>query len=234
MLRRILYILILVSIALTAPAAAQYPYKKPVVDVALILALDVSSSMNADRWGMQTRGYAEAFRSPEVQRAITSGPIGTIAVTFVQWSLYQQQTTDWYLLNDKASAEKFADVIERMPRSLRLGASTSISGAIDFSVQLFEIAPLSAMKRIIDVSGDGENNAGRPADLARDEAVEKGVIINGLPILADELMVGVYYHDHVIGGVGSFSILVFDIDEFGSALKRKLIMEMASRSKAAE
>jgi hypothetical protein len=199
------------------------------VDLALVLAVDASGSVDDYRFGLQQRGYADAFRSPRVIKAIRSGAAQAIAVTMVQWTgpAMQRHVIGWTVVRDEASAHLFADLIETTPRQL-YGGGTSISGAIDFSRLLLIQAPLASMRRVIDISGDGANNRGRPAADARDDAVKDNIGINGLPILALEPFLDRYYYDNVIGGPGAFMIPAESYETFADAVIKKLIMEIAS------
>jgi hypothetical protein len=194
----------------------------------LVLAVDASGSVNMPRFALQRDGYATAFRDPAVQSAIGNTATGSIAVMLLQWTGPAMQTIaiDWTLINGAAAAEEFAAAIDAAPRSL-FGGGTSISGAIDFAADQFRRCPFPAERRTIDISGDGVNNRGRPADLARDAAVAAGLVINGLPILALEPWLDGYYRDHVIGGDGSFLIAAATFEEFARAIRRKLITEIA-------
>ena len=198
------------------------------VDLQLILAVDASGSVNMQRFDLQKQGYADAFRHPQVLRSIRSGATQSIAVTMVQWTGpgMNIQVIPWTLIKDAASAEAFAAAIESAPRQL-FGGGTSISGAIDHAVKLMPTSPYKGFKRVIDVSGDGSNNRGRPVEQARDDAVRAGMIINGLPILSIEPWLDKYYFDHVIGGPGSFMIPAESYESFGSAILKKLVMEIA-------
>ena len=205
------------------PAAAQTP-----VDLQLVLAVDASGSVNDVRFELQKQGYAAAFRHPRVLRAIRSGQMQSIAVTMTQWTgpTLQVQVVPWTPIRDQASALAFADAIEKAPRQLFSGG-TSISGAIDHAMLLLPGSPYKGTKRVIDVSGDGSNNRGRPVTDARDDAVRAGAIINGLPILSLEPYLDRYYFDHVIGGPGSFMIPAESYETFADAVLRKLILEIA-------
>jgi len=206
-----------------APKARAEP-----VDLALVLAVDASGSVNQYRFDLQKRGYVEAFRNPRVLRAIQSGMIGAISVAMFQWTgpALQRQATPWMLIRDAQSAEAFAKAVEDTPR-LIFGGGTSISGAIDRGVEMLAASPHEATRRVIDVSGDGENTSGRPVRAARDEAVAKGIVINGLPILAVEPFLDRHYSEEVIGGEGAFMIATKDFEAFGDAILRKLIAEIA-------
>ena len=199
------------------------------VDLLLVLAVDASGSVNDVRFELQKQGYAAAFRHPNVLRAIRSGMQGAIAVTMTQWTgpTLQSQVVPWTLLKDQASVLAFASAIEKAPRELFSGG-TSISGAIDHAMLLLPAAPYKGTKRVIDISGDGSNNRGRPVTLARDDAVSAGVVINGLPILALEPWLDKYYFENVIGGPGSFMIPAESYEKFSDAVLRKLVLEIAS------
>ncbi len=202
------------------------------VDLQLVLAVDVSGSVNQTRFELQRQGYAAAFRHPRVLRAIQSGSTQSIAVTMTQWTgpNLNIQVLPWTLIRDAASANAFADAIERAPRQLYSGG-TSISGAIDFAAMLMPGSPYRGIKRVIDVSGDGSNNRGRQVELARDDAVRAGITINGLPILSLEPYLDRYYFDRVIGGPGAFMIPAESYDTFADAVLKKLIMEIASNDR---
>jgi hypothetical protein len=178
---------------------------------------------------LQRKGYADAFRDPQVLSAIRSGSTGSIVVTMVQWTgpAMQVQVVPWTLIKDKASAYALADAIEKAPREL-FGGGTSISGAIDHAMMLLPTAPFRGLKRVIDISGDGSNNRGRDVRDARDEAVRQGVVINGLPIVSLEPNLDKYYFNNVIGGPGSFIVPADSYDNFARAISRKLILEIAS------
>ena len=210
-----------------APAAAQRA-EGPAVDLALVLAVDASGSVDQTRFELQKQGYAAAFRHPRVIAAITSGANQSIAVIMMQWTGPALQVTvvPWTRISDAASANAFADAIAAAPRQLFSGG-TSISGAIDTARALLFDNPFRPVRRIIDVSGDGANNRGRPASLARDEAVSAGIGINGLPILSLEPDLDRYYEQNVIGGPGAFVIAARNYDTFADAILKKLIAEIA-------
>ena len=222
----LLRVLLIAGLAFFAslPARAQTQ-----VDLLLVLAVDASGSVNDVRFELQKQGYAAAFRHPNVLRAIRSGMQGSIAVTMTQWTgpTLQVQVVPWMLLKDQASVLAFASAIEKAPRELFSGG-TSISGAIDHAMLLLPAAPYKGTKRVIDISGDGSNNRGRPVTLARDDAVRAGVVINGLPILALEPWLDKYYFENVIGGPGSFMIPAETFEKFGDAVLRKLVLEIAA------
>jgi len=213
---------------LASPARAQ----QATTDLLLVLAVDASGSVNQTRFELQKRGYAAAFRHPRVLNAIRSGSTQSIAVTMMQWTgpTLQVQVVPWTLIKDEATTNAFADAIDAAPRQLFSGG-TSISGAIDFSMLLLPSAPFRGLKRVIDVSGDGSNNRGRPVSLARDDAVRQGVVINGLPILELEPYLDRYYFEQVIGGPGSFMIPAETFEAFPAAVLKKLIQEIAANDR---
>lgn len=220
--RRMLPVLV-PSLLLTRTARSQTP-----TSLQLVLAVDASGSVNMPRFVLQKDGYAAAFRDPAVQSAIRATSTGSIAAMMLQWTGPAMQTiaVDWTLVDGPPAAEAFATAIDAAPREL-FGGGTSISGAIDFSANQFPRCPFQAERRTIDISGDGANNRGRRADLARDQAVAAGLVINGLPILELEPWLDSYYRDHVIGGDGSFLIAAATFEEFARAIRRKLITEIA-------
>src|SRR4051794_31329014 len=201
----------------------------PSVDLALVLAVDASGSVDQVRFELQKQGYAAAFRHPRIVAAIESGPTQSIAVIMMQWTGPALQVTavPWTRLSDAKSANAFGDAIASAPRAL-FGGGTSISGAIDTSMALLFDNPFRAARRVIDISGDGANNRGRSVNQARDEAIAKGVGINGLPILALEPDLDRYYRDNVVGGPGAFVIAAKDFESFGEAILKKLIAEIAA------
>jgi Protein of unknown function (DUF1194) len=229
--------LLALAALLLQPAWAQQQTPPPAgspapadVSVALVLAVDTSGSVSMGRFELQKQGYAAAFRNPQVLNAIRSLGTQSVAATMFQWTgpLLHVVVADWTLIKDQASAAAFAGAIEAAPRRL-FGGGTSISGAIDYARVLLAQSPYKGARRIIDVSGDGSNNSGRPATMARDEAVADGVGINGLPILTVEPGLDQYYHDNVIGGPGAFMIPAANYDNFADAILKKLINEIAAR-----
>jgi hypothetical protein len=204
------------------------------VDLELVLAVDISRSVDDVEARLQREGYVAAFTDRRVIEAIQSGAIGAIAVSYVEWAgaEFQHTAIDWFLVSDGESAGEFASKIAALPR-VSMGW-TSISGAIDHSVRQFGRG-YSGTRRVIDISGDGVNNSGRAAWLARDDAVAQGIVINGLPILNDrpnfgrpaELNLDKYYETYVIGGPGSFIIAADDFEAFAGAILAKLIREIA-------
>jgi Protein of unknown function (DUF1194) len=208
--------------------ASAQPAPSTYVDMQLVLAVDASGSVDQTRFELQKQGYAAAFRNRQVLNAIRSGPSQAISVTMVQWTgpALQIQVVPWTRIDDEESAAALADAIAAAPRRL-FGGGTSISGAIDYAMTLWRTSPYQGTRRVIDVSGDGANNRGRPAELARDEAVREGVAINGLPILALEPNLDHYYEDNVIGGHGAFVVAAQSYDNFADAILKKLISEIA-------
>lgn len=213
-----------------ARAAAQTP-----VDLELVLAVDVSLSMDLDEQRVQRDGYIAAFRDAEIQAAITSGPYGRIAVTYMEWAGPGSQSVviGWTIIDNVTAARAFADKLEATPISrARL---TSISAALKFSRDLFAGSGVQGLRRVIDVSGDGPNNSGDPVVPVRDELVAGGVVINGLPIMLNPSVsttfdisdLDQYYSNCVIGGSGAFMVPVKALAEFGSAIRRKLLLEIS-------
>jgi hypothetical protein len=210
-------------IAAPFPAAAQTQ-----VDLQLVLAVDASGSVSEARFELQKRGYVAAFRNPRLLRAVQSGATQSIAVTMMQWTgpTLQVQVVPWMIVRDEASMLRVADAIDAAPRRL-FGGGTSISGAVDYGRTLFPVSGFTSMRRVIDVSGDGSNNRGRPAAEARDDAVADGIVINGLPILALEPWLDRYYVSDVIGGPGAFVVPAQSYETFAEAVLKKLVTEIA-------
>jgi len=208
------------------------PRAQPTTDLLLVLAVDTSGSVSHSRFELQKKGYVAAFRNPQVLNAIRSGMTQSIAATMFQWTgpHLQVRAVPWTLLKDAATLDAFADAIDKAPRELFSGG-TSISGAIDFSMRLFQSAPFKGLKRVVDISGDGVNNRGRTVTEARDDAVRQGVVVNGLPILELEPYLDRYYFDNVIGGPGSFMIPAETYQVFPGAVLRKLVLEIAWKGK---
>ena len=197
------------------------------VDVALVLAVDSSGSVSQERLTMQIQGYLGALRHPSFIEAVRGGRHGRIGLTFVTWTdaRRQDQTVRWTVIEDAAGADAFAKAVQSALNPLP--GWTSISGAIDFSVGLLLGSGYMATRRVIDISGDGTNNDGRPVTEARDAAVAAGVTINGLPIVEVEPELEAYYRENVIGGPDSFVVVVRDMGSFGEAVLRKLLVEVA-------
>ena len=228
-------VLLGLALAVAAPAArAADP-----VDMLLVLAADVSRSVTEPKFRLQREGAAAAISNPDVVRAITSGPHRRIAVCFVEWATVSMQNVvvDWMVIGGSADARKFGDKLIESPRSF--AGSTSISAAIDFSVRQLERAPFTSERRVIDVSGDGNNNSGRSVTDARDDALAKNIVINALVILtpiAESFRpehtnppggLEKYFQDNVIGGPGAFTVVAEGHESFGRSLTKKLIQEIA-------
>jgi Protein of unknown function (DUF1194) len=208
------------------------------VDVELILAVDVSYSMDMDELAVQREGYAQAIVSKEFLQALKSGPTGKIAITYFEWAASSDQKIiiPWRVIDGPESAGAVSDEILKTP--IRRASRTSISGAIYFAMPLFEENPHKGLRRVIDISGDGPNNNGAPIVPARDEALSKGIVINGLPIMVKEPSYSTmdidnldwYYEDCVIGGPGSFVVPIKDREKFKEAIRTKLLQEVADRT----
>lgn len=207
------------------------------VDVALVLAVDVSRSMSFDELLIQRNGYAAAIESPEVIRAIAQGAHQRIAIAFFEWAgnSHAREVVSWTVIETADDAKAVAVSLQE---GSTMGARrTSISGAIEHGMRLLSELPFQADRQVIDVSGDGPNNQGGPVTAARDKALEKGIVINGLPLMTrsgfgsqfniDDL--DEYYRNCVIGGPGSFVIPVNDWVQFPEAVRRKLVLEIGSR-----
>ncbi len=213
------------------------PSKSEQVDVELVLAVDVSYSMDMDELAIQREGYAMAIISPDFLKALKSGPTGKIAVTYFEWAASSDQkiVIPWRVIDGPESAGAVADEIVKAP--LRRASRTSISGAINFAMPLFESNSYHGLRRVIDISGDGPNNNGEPVTVARDAAIAKGVVINGLPIMVKPINymtmdiedLDLYYEDCVIGGAGSFVVPIKNEEKFKEAIRTKLVLEVANR-----
>jgi len=219
--------------------AQQLSEKETSVDVELILAVDVSYSMDLDELAIQREGYAQALSSREFLQALKNGPHGRIAVTYFEWAASSDQKIiiPWRVIDGPESADAVAAEIMKTP--IRRASRTSISGAIYFAMPLFDENPYRGLRRVIDISGDGPNNNGpSPVTIARDEAVSKGITINGLPIMVKEPSystmdienLDLYYKDCVTGGTGSFVVAIKSREEFKEAIRTKLLLEVAGRT----
>ncbi|MEX0751926.1 MAG: DUF1194 domain-containing protein [Xanthobacteraceae bacterium] len=207
------------------------------VDVELVLAVDISFSMDPDEQALQREGYIHAITSREFLSALRDGVHGKIAMTYFEWANANEQRiiVPWRLIDGPEAADAFADEIARA--YYRRASRTSISGALEFGAALFDNSGYKGLRRVIDISGDGANNNGALLAPMRDEVVAKGIVINGLPImvkvpLGSGMDIGeldVYYEDCVIGGPGAFLIPIKNRGEFKEATRRKLVQEIASR-----
>jgi len=223
-----------------AAAALSSAGRAEEVDLQLVLAADVSRSVDAEEFALQREGYAAAFADPRVLRAIRSGPLGRIAVCFVEWSgeWAQQVTVPWTVIRDEASAARFAAALTAKPRPF--ADRTAIGAAIDYSVAQFARSGHESRRRTIDISGDGTNTNGKTPAAARDQALALGIVINGLVILSPEPLPWNPYHTHppgglpayfrenVAGGPGSFVMVVEDFQSFAFAITNKLVREIAA------
>ncbi len=214
----------------TAPAEARK------VDLELVLAVDVSGSVDIEEAKLQRQGYVSALVDPAVISAIEGGYQGAIAVTYLEWagSHHKSVVAEWAVIEDEASARAFAAAIGEAP--ITSGLWTSISGAIEFAMPMFDQNGYEGSRRVIDISGDGANNDGRLVTLARDDAVAARVTINGLPIVNDRPNpfgwrqipdLDLYYRNCVIGGMGAFIVVAEGFEDFAAAIRKKLIFEIA-------
>jgi hypothetical protein len=225
--------------AFAAPRFVDFPGSKAAnsveVDVELVMAVDISYSMDMDELALQREGYAQAIASQEFLNALKQGTNGKVAVTLVEWAGVADQriVVPWRLIDGAASAQAVSDEMARMP--VRRAFRTSISGALMFSAALFEGNGYRGIRRVIDVSGDGTNNQGPLVTLVRDDVLAKGIVINGLPIMLKEPQPGsvdlkdldIYYEDCVIGGPGAFMVPIRERDKFKDAIRTKLVLDIA-------
>ncbi|MFV0298146.1 MAG: DUF1194 domain-containing protein [Hyphomicrobiaceae bacterium] len=230
---------VLFCVGMSAPQQHVRAQPTPSVDVALLLAVDISLSMDPDEQKLQRNGYVAAFRHPDVIKAIASGLNGRIAVSYLEWAGLETQdvVVDWQVIASRLDAEAFAT--ELASRPIRRARMTSISAALLLSLKHFGQSGVLAARRVIDVSGDGPNNSGIPVLDARRRVLDKGVVINGLAIQIkrgqgsysyfDLPDLDRYYAACVIGGPGSFMLVVKDKDDFAEAIRRKLLLEIAGR-----
>jgi len=246
--RRVLRLCLTFSAAivagLTGPKArrASAAAAPVMVDSAIILAADVSRSIDDEEFALQRRGYADAIQSQQLIDAISTGPHGAIALSYVEWAGDGEQrvVAEWAVIRDVVDARAFVAAMTAAPRSY-LGR-TAIGTAIDFSFALFAEAAFETSRRVIDISGDGTNNQGRAVTDARDAAVGAGAVINGLAIFNKKAAamggylamhtnppggLAHYYRENVIGGPGAFVVQIDDFNTFGEAMVRKLVSEVA-------
>ena len=217
------------------------------VDLELVLAADTSQSMDEEERRVQVDGYARAFRDRDVVASILGGPYGKIAVTYVEWSDEQRTIVPWTLIRDAASADAFASAVANAPIYQHLDG-TNISGALVFGARSMRDNAFDGARRVIDISGDGENNSDTPPDGTRDAIVSEDTTINGLPLniaegpdsyfeksaeakLLDQRAASIeaYYRDHVIGGPGAFLLVANSMRDFGRMIRLKLLREIAAR-----
>jgi hypothetical protein len=230
------FLALIFAAAASFPAAASAAEK---VDLLLVLAADVSRSVDGAKFQLQREGYAAAISDPRVLDAIGSGRNGRIGVIFVEWSGVSSQRVliDWTTIGDAESAKGFGDRLLEAPRSF--ADRTSISGAIEFALDQLARSPYEPARRTIDISGDGTNNSGADVTTARDTALAQGVTINGLVILSETPLswnpdhtnppggLDNYYRNHVVGGPGAFVLVAKDFNSFGQAIIQKMIAEVA-------
>lgn len=232
---RVIALFCLATLLLTAAGPTRALAADMEVDVQLVLAVDVSRSMAPTELEIQRRGYAEALTSDEVISAIRKGLLGHVAITYIEWAgNYSQRTiVDWTLISNADEAHAFA---EKLTADFNTAMRrTSISGALEFAANLFDDNGFKSHRRIIDVSGDGPNNQGRPVLAARQETLNRGIVINGLPLMTREGMgtqfglddLDEYYRHCVIGGPRAFVVPVLSWDQFPAAVRQKLILELA-------
>jgi hypothetical protein len=227
------------AITLIVLSVAPFARAAEPVDLLLVLAADVSRSVDADKFKLQREGYAAAVANPRVLEIIKSGRHGRIGLSFLEWSGFgnQKVVVDWMLIDGPKAAQEFGTRLLESPRSF--ADRTSISGGIDFSVAQLARAPFTAERQTIDVSGDGTNNAGGDITKARDQALALGYTINGLVILSEHPLpwnpehtnppggLANYYRNNVVGGPGAFVLEAKDFDSFGQAIIKKMIAEIA-------
>ena len=224
----------MLGLALLAPAA--WAQDEVEVDLELVLAVDISLSMDDEEQRLQRDGYVAAIRHPEVIAAIRDGLHGRIALSYLEWAGTDSQEVllAWSLIDGREAADAFAETLAAIP--LRRAHRTSISGALQSAGELFEGSGFRGTRRVVDVSGDGANNQGAPVPLARDRLVEQGIVINALAIMIDRRGLEDYFHlanldeyfeDCVIGGPGAFVIRITDQDQFATAIRRKMILEIS-------
>lgn len=229
---------LLAALSLHSPAPAQAAQP---VDLELVLAIDVSGSIDVEEATLQREGYQRALVNDEVIRAVTSGPLGKIALSYVEWAGmgHYKVVVDWQIIDGLESAKAFVAKLHRVP--IEGAHRTSLSDAIDYSVRHLAGNDIDGTRRVIDISGDGANNYGRLVTAARDDAVKQGITINGLPIVAKTSSGGAYpsipdldlfFRDCVIGGPGAFYVVAHGFEDFARAVRKKLILEIAGRDPA--
>lgn len=244
---KIAALITLLAASLAAAFAPRDPYpvvaddraNAETVDVELVLAVDISYSMDPEEQALQREGYIRALTSKEFLQALRNGLNGKIAVTYFEWAGANDQriVVPWRVIDGPESADLFAADIQRAP--YRRASRTSISGALQFGKSLFEANGYRGLRRVIDVSGDGVNNSGAVVTMVRDELIADGIVINGLPIVLnrpyrnamDVDNLDTYYEDCVIGGHGAFVVPIREREQFVAATRTKLVQEIASRER---
>jgi Protein of unknown function (DUF1194) len=223
-----------------APRIKQFADNRPgaiPVDTELVLAVDVSYSMDPEEQQLQREGYIEALTSREFMQALRGGTHAKVAVTYFEWAgpFDQKIIVPWRMIDGPETADGVANDISRAP--YRRASRTSISSALQFAKPLFDASGFNGIRRVIDVSGDGANNSGPPVTVVRDDVLSAGITINGLPIMLkrpntftmDIENLDVYYEDCVIGGPGAFIIPIHNREQFKEATRTKLVLEIAGR-----
>jgi hypothetical protein len=221
-----------------APVSRGGATQQATVDVELVLAVDISYSMDPDELTLQREGYVKALTSTEFLNALRQGSHGKVAITYFEWAGASEQrvVVPWRVVDGPESAGSVASEIMSAP--IRRASRTSISGALLFGAALFDTSGQRGIRRVIDISGDGANNSGQIVTIARDEVVSKGITINGLPVMLkrpsystmDIELLDEYYEDCVIGGPSAFVVPVKDRDRFVEAIRTKLVLEIATQT----
>jgi hypothetical protein len=230
-----------VVVALALCGGLSRPSAAELVDLELVMAVDISGSVDFEEATLQRNGYVKALTDPQVVRAIKAGKIGRIAATYIEWAgdHYQATVVDWAVIDGPESAADFARRLA--DATIHTQMWTSISGAIEYGITKFKQSPHRGRRRVIDISGDGPNNDGKLVSGLRDRAIQAGIVINGLPIMNDRPSpyglapvpnLDLYYEDCVIGGIGAFFVVAKSFDDFARAIRRKLILEIAGLAPA--
>lgn len=230
MIRAVLFVALVLGL-LAGPGSAETR-----VDLELVLAVDVSRSVDEEEAKLQREGYVAAFLSPQIHRAVASGQVGKIVVAYIEWAdyYYVREVLPWTVIDGADSARAFAARLAAEPYVS--GFRTSISAGIDAAAKMIRENAYEGTRKVIDVSGDGPNNSGRPAEIARDEAVRGGITINGLAIVNDRWTgnfpppanLDLYYEKSVIGGPDAFVMVAENFKTFGTAILNKLVKEIAN------
>ena len=221
--------------SLAAAAAASTAQAATPVDLQLVLAVDVSRSIDEVEAELQRRGYVEALTNDRIIDAILSGENRRIAVCYTEWAgtHYQVVVIDWAMIDSPSAARRFAEKLAEAPRQSQ--SWTAVGAALAHAGQRFDNSGFVSKRRVIDISGDGRTNDGPPAELIRDRLVEQGIVVNGLPVMMNrtnfgrppDLTLDKYYEENVIGGPGSFMIVADNFDHFGRAVRTKLVREIS-------